>query len=64
MPTHNNETLHDRYAREHLDSIRHLKSRIADLAERLPYADGQAYYDDKRKIEAFTAELAELERHL
>ena len=64
MPTHNNETLHDRYAREHLDSIRHLKSRIADLAERLPYADGQSYYDDKRKIEALTTELAELERHL
>ena len=64
MPTHNDETLHDRYAREHLDSIRHLKSRIADLAERLPYADGQSYYDDKRKIDALTTELAELERHL
>lgn len=64
MPTHNDETLRDRYAREHLDSIRLLKSRIADLAERLPYADGQAYYDDKRKIDALTTELAELERHL
>ncbi len=61
MPTHNDETLHDRYAREHLDSIRLLKSHIADLAERLPYADGQAYYDDKRKIEALTAELFQLE---
>ena len=61
MPTHNDETLHDRYAREHLDSIRFLKSRIADLAERLPYADGQSYYDDKRKIEALTVELADLE---
>ena len=61
MPTHNDETLHDRYAREHLDIIRHLKSRIADLAERLPYADGQSYYDDKRKIEALTAELVQLE---
>lgn len=61
MPTHNDETLHDRYAREHLDSIRLLKSRIADLAERLPYADGQAYYDDKRKIEALKAELFSLE---
>ena len=61
MPTHNDETLHDRYAREHLDSIRHLKSRITDLAERLPYADGQSYYDDKRKIEALTVELADLE---
>lgn len=56
--------MNDRYAREHLDSIRLLKSRIADLAERLPYADGQAYYDDKRKIDALTTELAELERHL
>ena len=63
MPTHNDETLHDRYAREHLDSIRHLKSRITDLAERLPYADGQSYYDDKREIEALKADLAELERH-
>ena len=64
MPTHNDETLHDRYAREHLDSIRLLKSLTADPADRLPYADGQSYYDDKRKIEALTAELAELERHL
>ena len=64
MPTHNNETLHDRYAREHLDSIRFLKSRISELAERLPYADGQAYYDDKRKIEALTAELVSLESSL
>ena len=23
MPTHNDETLHDRYTREHMDSIRH-----------------------------------------
>ena len=61
MPTHNDETLHDRYAREHLDSIRLLKSLIADLSERLPYADGQTYYDDKRKIEALTAELFQLE---
>ena len=64
MPTHNNETLHGRYAREHLDSIRLLKSRIADLAERLPYADGQAYYDDTRKIEALKAELFSLESSL
>ena len=63
MPTHNDETLHDRYAREHLDSIRFLRYRIAELAERLPYADGQSYYDDKRKIETLKAELAELERH-
>ena len=43
------------------DRINHLKSRIADLSERLPYADGQAYYDDKRKIEALSAELWDLE---
>ena len=61
MPTHNDETLRDRYAREHLASIRLLKSLIADLAERLPYADGQSYYDDKRKIEALKAELFSLE---
>ena len=64
MPTHNDETLRDRYAREHLDSIRMLKNSIAELRERLPYADGQAYYDDKRKIEALAAELAELERQI
>ena len=45
----------------HQDQIRHLKTRIADLSERLPYADGQAYYEDKRKIEALTAELIKLE---
>ena len=43
------------------DQIRHLKTRIADLVEKLPYADGQAYYDDKRKIEALRAELRALE---
>ena len=43
------------------DQIRHLKARIADLSERLLYADGQAYYDDKRKIEALSAELWALE---
>ena len=43
------------------DQIRHLKVRIADLVEKLPYADGQAYYDDKRKIEALRAELRALE---
>ena len=46
----------------HQDQIRHLKTLIADLSERLPYADGQAYYDDKRKIQELTAELLELER--
>ena len=40
--------------------IKHLELRIESLREALPYADGQAYYDDKRKIEALQAELAEL----
>lgn len=44
------------------DRIKHLKSRIAELSELLPYADGQAYYDDKRVIEGMRAELANLER--
>ena len=64
MPTHNDETLHDRYTREHMDSIKMLNNRISEMRERLPYADGQAYYDDKRKIEALTAELIELEGRL
>lgn len=44
------------------DQIRHLKARIASLSECLPYADGQAYYNDKREIEALKAELWALER--
>ena len=44
--------------------IKNLELRIESLREVLPYADGQAYYDDKRKIDALTTELAELERHL
>ena len=44
----------------HQDQIRHLKARIADLSERLPYADGQAYYDDKRKIQALDKALQQL----
>lgn len=44
------------------NQIRHLKALIADLFERLPYADGQAYYDDKRTIQALKAELLELEK--
>ena len=49
---------------EQLAEIKRLESRIKSLREVLPYADGQAYYDDKRKIEALTAELNELERQL
>ena len=40
--------------------IKHLESRIESLREVLPYADGQAYYDDKRKIEQMTIELCNL----
>lgn len=43
------------------DKILHLKNRIAEISERLPYADGQAYYDDKRKIAALRAELRTFE---
>ena len=40
--------------------IKHLESRIESLREALPYADGQAYYDDRRKIEQMTIELCNL----
>ena len=40
--------------------IKHLESRIESLREVLPYADGQAYYDDKRKIEQMTIEICNL----
>lgn len=40
--------------------IKNLESRIESLREVLPYADGQAYYDDKRKIEQMTIELCNL----
>lgn len=37
--------------------IHNLKNRIKSLKESLPYADGQAYYDDERKIAELSAEL-------
>lgn len=40
--------------------IKHLELRIESLREWLPYADGQAYYEDKRKIEQMTIELCNL----
>lgn len=43
------------------DQIYHLKARIADLSWWLSYADGQAYYTDKHKIETLKAELRTLE---
>lgn len=42
------------------DQINQIQARIAELYELLPYADGQAYYDDKRKIQQLEVELAEL----
>ena len=44
------------------NQIRQLKARIASLSECLPYADGQAYYNDRREIKALKAELLELEK--
>ena len=44
--------------------IKNLELRIESLREALPYADGQAYYDDKRKIEALKADLFSLESSL
>lgn len=45
---------------DQLAEIKRLESRIESLREVLPYADGQAYYDDKRKIEQMTIELCNL----
>lgn len=45
---------------DQLAEIKRLESRIESLSEVLPYADGQAYYDDKRKIEQMTIELCNL----
>lgn len=45
---------------DQLAEIKRLESRIESLREALPYADGQAYYDDKRKIEHMTIELCNL----
>lgn len=47
-------------ADDQLAEIKRLESRIESLREWLPYADGQAYYDDKRKIEQMTIELCNL----
>ena len=45
---------------DQLAEIKRLESRIESLREWLPYADGQAYYDDKRKIEQMTVKLCNL----
>ena len=46
---------------ERIDSIRRI---IADKTERLPYADGPAYYNDIEEIGRLTKELAELREML
>ena len=52
MTNMDNETVQTR--------IKHLELRIDRLRESLPYADGQAYYDDKRLIEQLTIEACNL----
>lgn len=44
--------------------IKHIELRIEKLRESLPYADGQAYYDDKRLIEQLTIEACNLRNSL
>ena len=46
---------------ERIDIIRRI---IADKTERLPYADGPAYYNDIEEIGRLTKELAELREML
>lgn len=44
--------------------IKHLELRIEKLRESLPYADGQAYYDDKRLIDQLIIEACNLRKYL
>lgn len=44
--------------------IKHIELRIEQLLDSLPYADGQSYYDDKRKIEQLTIEACRLKQSL
>ena len=44
--------------------IKHLELRIEKLRESLPYADGQAYYYDKRLIDQLTIEACNLRNSL
>ena len=37
--------------------IKHLEAQIKSLQEVLPYADGQAYYNDKREIQRLIMQL-------
>ncbi len=48
---------------EALDNdIAHLNGRIASIAEALPYADGQAYWEDKRRISELQGKLVKLKQ--
>ena len=49
---------------EQLAEIKRLESRIESLREWLPYADGQAYYDDKRLIDQLIIEACNLRNSL
>ena len=44
--------------------IKHIELRIEKLRESLPYADGQAYYDDKRLIDQLIIEACNLRNSL
>jgi len=46
------------------EAIAWRQNKLETLNEFLPYADGQAYYQDKEKIRGLTLELAELKEHL
>ena len=43
------------------DKIKALKSSIERIEEVLPYADGQAYYQDLREIDRLRAQIKELQ---
>lgn len=42
--------------------IQSLKNSIESLLSALPYADGQAYYQDKRRIADLREQLRQLEQ--
>jgi predicted Zn-dependent protease len=46
------------------EAIAWRQNKIETLKEFLPYADGQAYYQDKEKIRKLSIELDELHEHL
>lgn len=46
------------------EAIAWRQNKIETLKEFLPYADGQAYYQDKEKIRKLSIELNELHEHL